>query len=247
MTSSDKVAEKCSDSMSGEGDFYHKNFIDPALYLMVGDPAGKTIYDIGSGNGYMARHFAKKGAKVYASDISTKLVNIAKKESKDLKIAYSVHDAVDFSNYKNNMFDVVTMNVVIHYVKDLNKLFDGISRILKNKGRFIFSNSHFLRPQYPYSEWVKGGSRGKNKLYIKLTDYLKQKEIETTHWLDESVKLVLYERPLKIFVNSMAKRKIYITQVEEIDPGDMGRDFSKKLQKSHHIPTFIVIGCRKFN
>lgn len=247
MTSYNKVAEKYSDSMSEEGDFYHKNFIDPALYSMVGNPMGKTIYDIGCGNGYMARYFAKKGAKVYASDISAKLVNIAKKKSKDLKIAYSVHEAIDFSKYENNMFDVVTMNMVIHYIKDLNKLFDGVSRVLNKNGEFIFSNNHFLRPQYPYSEWVKGGSKGEDKLYIKITDYLQQKEVKASHWLDESVKLTLYERPLKTFVNSMAKRNIYITQVEEIDPGDMGKDFSTKLQKSHHVPTFIIIGCSKFN
>ncbi len=70
-----------------------------------------------------------------------KLENVseAKKKSSELDISYKCHEALDFSQYKDEMHDVVVMNMVIHYIDDLDKLFAGIARVLKNKGTFVFS------------------------------------------------------------------------------------------------------------
>ena len=74
MTDYDNVAKQYSDSMSDKGDFYHRTQIDPNVYKIIGDPKGKIIYDLGCGNGYIARNLVKKGAKVFASDVSSELV-----------------------------------------------------------------------------------------------------------------------------------------------------------------------------
>jgi ubiquinone/menaquinone biosynthesis C-methylase UbiE len=233
--------------MSEEGDKYHRDFIDPGVYKMVGDPKGKRIYDIGCGNGYMARHFAKKGAQVFASDISFELIKIAKSKSANLNIKYFNHPATEFDNYKKEEFDAVTMNMVIHYIKDLDKLFSGISSILKDKSVFVFSTNHFFRPSYPYSEWIKGKFNGKDKLFIKHTDYLTDKKVEKTSWLDSNVKMTLYVHQLNQLVNKMSENNLFTTKIEEIDTGDMGQKYSKELQQSHHIPTFMIIGARKIS
>ena len=84
MPDYDKVAKLYDKAMPDTGDFYHRTQIDPLMYAVIGDPKGKVIYDAGCGNGYIARNLAKKGAKVFASDISPKLIAIAKKKSKGL-------------------------------------------------------------------------------------------------------------------------------------------------------------------
>jgi ubiquinone/menaquinone biosynthesis C-methylase UbiE len=245
MSVYDKFADKYSTSMGERGDFHHKTSIDPQIYSIIGDSKGKTIYDIGCGNGYIARKLAKDGAKVFASDSSEKLINIAKEKTKDLEIQYSVHDATNFSSYKNNFFDCVIMNMVIHYVKDLDKLFKGINRVLKDNGVFVFSTNHFFRPDYPYSEWVGGSIKNKKQLFIKVTGYLKQTVINVISLWDNKTKLTIHKRPLNFFVNKLSKYGLYVFKVIEPESIGFAKDFSKDLQNSHHIPTFIIIGAIK--
>ena len=140
MSDYDNVAKQYSDSMSDNGDFYHRTQIDPNVYKIIGDPKGKVIYDLGCGNGYIARNFVRNGAKVFASDISSELVKLAEKNSSGLDINYSVKDALDFNGFTDNQFDVVVMNMVIHYIKNVDALFKGISRVLKKGGKMYVSD-----------------------------------------------------------------------------------------------------------
>jgi ubiquinone/menaquinone biosynthesis C-methylase UbiE len=245
MSSYDNFADEYSSSMAEEGDFHHRTSIDPQVYSMIGDAKGKYIYDIGCGNGYMARKLANQGAKVFASDLSEKLIKIAKEKSKGLDIQYMTHDATDFSSYKDNFFDCVFMNMVIHYVEDLDKLFAGVNRVLKKGGKFVFSTSHFFRPGYPYSEWVEGDVNGEKRLFIKVTGYLKPYDSKVISWWDNKTELRIINRPLNMFVNKMSEYGLYTSRIEEPESVGFAKDFSKELQGSHHIPTFIVIEATK--
>jgi 2-polyprenyl-3-methyl-5-hydroxy-6-metoxy-1,4-benzoquinol methylase len=243
----DKFAKQYSDSMSEEGDYFHQTQIDPYIYEIVGNPKGKVIYDIGCGNGYMARHFAKLGAKVYASDASAWLIEHAREKSTGLDITYSVRDALNFDGFEKSMFDAVVMNMVIHYIKDLDKLFAGIEGVLKEGGIFAFSTNHFFRPDYPRSEWVVGKVDYKDILFIKVTGYLKkEKRIVTSGW-DNKTKMALYNHPLNELVNTMSKHSLYTFKVEEPESVGFAKSYSEELQKSHNIPTFITMGARKFS
>lgn len=232
--------------MSEKGDYFHRTQIDPYVYFIIGDPKGKIIYDIGCGNGYMARSLAKRRAKVFSSDLSKNLVEEARVKSKKLDIQYAVHDATDFSLYQPDYFDIVIINMVIHYIKDLDKLLKGISKVLKKGGVFVFSTNHFFRPLYPCSEWVKGKIDDREKLFIKVTGYLNRGKRVTTSLWDNKTKLTIYNRPLGELVNKMSRNKLYTFRVEEPESIGFATSFSKKLQKSHHIPTFLIIGVKKF-
>lgn len=144
MSSYDKFAKQYSDSHGEDGDYFHQTQIDPAIYKIVGNPKDKTIYDLGCGNGYISRNLSRNGAKVYASDISKGLIEIAKEKSGGLDINYSVRDGIDFGDYQNEQFDAVVMNMVIHYIDDIDTLFKEISRVLKPNGILAFSTNHFF-------------------------------------------------------------------------------------------------------
>ena len=247
MADYDDVAQQYSDAMPDEGDFYHRTQIDPLVYSVIGDPKGKVIYDLGCGNGYIARNLARKGAKIYASDISLKLIEIAKKKSKGLDISYSIHDATVFDEYKDGMFDVVVMNMVIHYIKDLRKLFKGISRVLKKGGIFVFSTNHPFRPAYPYSDWTVEKLNGRDTLFIKVTGYLKNESREGVCWCDNKTKLHMYNQPLHDLINTMSKYSLFTFRLEEPRGDGFAHAFGKELQDSHYIPTFIIIGAKKLS
>lgn len=246
MSTYDNVAKQYSDSMGEKGDYYHRTQIDPMLYKMIGSVKDKIVYDIGCGDGYIARKFAKEGASVTASDISKGLIKIAHEKSKELSIIYSIRDATDFSGFADEQFDVVTMNMVLHYIEDLDKLFREVSRVLKKGGIFAFTTNHFLRPNYPYSEWLKEDLNGKETLFIKVTGYLTREIRKGKCWLDNKTDLVMYNQTLGDLVNTMAKYHLYTFHVEEPEGDGFAHDYPEELRNSHHIPTYIGLGAKKF-
>jgi len=231
--------------MGDTGDDVHQIQIDPYIFQIIGDPKGKVICDLGCGNGYMARIFAQKGAKVFASDISEDLIEIAKTKSKNLDIRYQVHSADDLSDYEDKSFDIVVMNMSIHYLNDLTKLFSEINRVLKIDGIFAFSTNHFFRPNHPFSEWVLGKIEEKDKLFIKVTDYLEKRENKVLSGWDNKTTLSVFNHSLNEMVNGMSKNNLLTFKIFEPEPINAGLDFSEELQKSHHIPTYLIIGAKK--
>src|SRR5215211_149204 len=51
-----------------EGDRWHRTLIDPVLERVLGDVEGVRVLEVASGNGYLARRFARRGARVTAGD-----------------------------------------------------------------------------------------------------------------------------------------------------------------------------------
>lgn len=247
MADYDTIAKEYSESMGEQGDFYHKTQIDPFIYEIIGNPKGKVIYDIGCGNGYIARNLAKKGARVFASDISSELIKIAKDKSKNLDITYSIQDATDFTGFRDEQFDVVVMNMVVHYIEDLDKLFKDISRVLKKSGILALSTSHPFRPGRPYADWEKGKLNNKEVLFIKVTGYLLRGGRVGTCWCGDKTKLKLFNHPISDLVNVMAKYGLYILRMYEPESQGFAGSFPEKLRDTAHIPTYIIFGAVKSN
>lgn len=245
MATYDQFARQYADAMGEKGDYFHRTQIDPCIYRILGDPKGKLIYDVGCGNGYMARNLANKGARVFASDVAPELVKIAVDKSRGLAIDYSVRDGADFTGFRGSQFDVVVMNMVIHYLRDLDQLFAGVAKVLKNGGKFIFSTNHFFRPNHPYSDWVKGKIGFEEKLFIRVTNYLEEYPVRVKSWWDEKTELTIINRPLGSYVNTLSKYSLLVEKIEEPESIGFAKAFSEKLQKSHHIPTFIIFGTVK--
>ncbi len=67
-------AEAFSDLIDGEGTPHHRKILNPCVEVLLGDVVGKKLLDAGSGEGYLARYYAKKGADVIAIDLSQRLI-----------------------------------------------------------------------------------------------------------------------------------------------------------------------------
>lgn len=243
----DRFATEYSDVMGDKGDYFHRTQIDPYVMEILGEVKNKKIYDLGCGNGYLARKLAQAGAEVWASDVSEKLVEIAKARKGSERIKYAVHDGTDFLMYREGQFDAVVMNMVVGYIKELDKLMQGVAKVLKKGGKLVFSMPHFFRPMYPYSEWVKGSLDEKEILFIRVTGYLKEeaRKAESVYG-SVAAKLTLYNRPLGRYVEAMAQHGLHIFQIAEPESRGFAMQFTDKLQKSHHIPTFLIVGAKKF-
>lgn len=210
ITTFDDLAAEYDTSMGNEGDYNHQHTIDKALFTLVGEVHQKTIYDMACGNGYVARRFIREGAKeVLASDISQKLVEIARTKYNSGGITYTCNAAEEFSKIPQNYFDIVTMNMGIQYVKDLDALFAGVRDTLKDKGRFIFTCDHPLR------NVARVAMGTKLDLPTEYESYLNQAEKTEDNKWDSNIELSMYRRPFGEYINSLAKHGLLVSGICE--------------------------------
>jgi tRNA (uracil-5-)-methyltransferase TRM9 len=113
---------------------------------------GQKILDLGCGNGLLIPGVMSKGAVYTGSDISNKLIAIAKKrykkEVKEKKVRFVIADAVKLP-FKNNSFDMAVSFSVLHHIpsEDLRiKFFKEINRVVKPGGMAVVSVWNLLNP-----------------------------------------------------------------------------------------------------
>ena len=140
----DDAAESWVDFVRMGKDYYRDELNNPAAFRLIGNVKDKLVLDLACGEGYNTRILAGKGAKVVGVDFSTKLVQLAKTEEakKKLGINYYIADAADLSRFPNGHFDLVTCFMALQDIKDYRKAVSEVVRVLKNRGRFVFSIPH---------------------------------------------------------------------------------------------------------
>ena len=148
-----KNARFWDDRMGDEGNDFHSLLIRPAAERLLDIKADETVLDVACGNGIFSRRLAQLGAQVVAIDFSETLIDLAKARSKENseRITYQVMDANDGDQLLSlgaGRFDAAVSNMALMDMATITPLLESLSRLLKPKGRFVFSFSHpcFLPP-----------------------------------------------------------------------------------------------------
>lgn len=103
----------------------------------LGNIRGKKILELGCGAGEASVYFAKKGANVVATDISSEMLNVVKKVAQ--KHGVSLHTKQSYSHeisFEDNTFDIVYAANLLHHV-DIESTVKEVYRILKPGGIFV--------------------------------------------------------------------------------------------------------------
>lgn len=119
---------------------YHSYYEKPAMYKLVPDLAGKKVLSIGCGSGEDISYLKKLGAQdAVGIDISSGLINIAKKDHPECEFKVMDMEQLDFPE---NTFDFVYSSLAIHYIEDWTKVFSEVYKVLKPNSIFQFSCLH---------------------------------------------------------------------------------------------------------
>lgn len=247
-TSFDNFAEAYDKANGDTGDYTHKNTIDPALFECVGNVKGLKVYDVACGNGYNARRIAKEGAnEVWASDLSLELIKIAstKYENPNSKIKYLMCDATDIKDLQENYFDLVIISMAIHYVENLDKLFNNMNKILKRGGRIVFVTNHPLAnlsrldigaPGYDLEKALQRAKR-----------YLESYSEQTINLWNKQQELTIYRAPISLMVNTLVKNGFLVDKM--IEPQTTTNYANNNLEAPKNamtpIPIFYALGATK--
>ena len=127
-------------------------------FNLLGELAGKSILDLGCGEGFYTRQFIEKGAaRVVGVDISPKMIELARQQEarEPLGIEYIVCDVLELG--KIDSFDLVVASYLLNYAQtkeQLLKMCQSIFANLKPGDRFVSvnDNSEQLSESYLISE-----------------------------------------------------------------------------------------------
>jgi ubiquinone/menaquinone biosynthesis C-methylase UbiE len=154
----DHAAEEFAGLYAEGEEFYHKHIITPCLMDLLGDLEGKTILDLGCGEGHLDRYLAgqTRSIRVIGVDASENMIRIATEKSQDLadRLHFQQADASDLAGIPSKSFDVAICHMALMDIKDYRQAIREASRTLKPQGVFVFS---ILHPCFhtPGSDWVK--------------------------------------------------------------------------------------------
>lgn len=140
------------------------------LLQELGDLRGKSVLDVGCGEGYFSRLVKRLGAEsVMGVDLSEKMIDIAKrKEAREgLGISYACKDLTQL-DLPGQRFDVVICSFVLSLAGStatLLKMFKSIFAHLKPGGRLHVADDNLELPpemfhiakQYHFTKRVEGG------------------------------------------------------------------------------------------
>ena len=96
----------------------------------------KTVLELASGTGLIAKHIVNAAAHIEATDASAEMILEAKRDNQSAKLHFSVQDMFRLP-YANQSFNVVIVSNALHIVPQPEKALDEIRRVLKDGGVLI--------------------------------------------------------------------------------------------------------------
>ena len=96
----------------------------------------KTVLELATGTGLIAKHIVNAAAHIEATDASPEMIAEAKRDNHSAKLHFSVQDMFRLP-YANQSFDVVIVSNALHIVPQPEKALQEIQRVLKEDGVLI--------------------------------------------------------------------------------------------------------------
>ena len=96
----------------------------------------KTVLELATGTGLIAKHIVNAAAHIEATDASAEMIAEAKRDNRSAKLHFSVQDMFRLP-YANQSFNVVIVSNALHIVPQPEKALQEIKRVLKADGVLI--------------------------------------------------------------------------------------------------------------
>lgn len=130
---------------------------------------GKHVLDLGCGYGWHCKFAAEQGAEeVLGLDLSIKMIEEARKRNTGNQIEYRVCGIEEYE-YPEHAWDCVISNLALHYIENIEKIFQNVYRTLKQGGIFLFNIEHPVFTAGVLQDWIY--TEEGNPQYWPIDDY----------------------------------------------------------------------------
>jgi SAM-dependent methyltransferase len=227
--------------LNPDGWVYNEHLEMPATFELLGNLKNKKVLDIGCGAGIYAKEMTKRGAKVKGFDLSPKMLEIAKKENPNLDLKKGSFYKIPFKE----KFDIAVAPLVIDYAENWDKVFRQVSKILKNKGYFIFSSGN------PVTE-VTTKQNKKNPLVREFKGYFDERKISKP-WRNilhkkqvKDVLMPIHHKTYETVIKTIVRNGFEIVDYKDCYPLKKSKKlWPKEYEFLTNVPYFCVWKLRK--
>ena len=203
-----KKMSRSRDGLSAAGEWHQLKPLFPSL-------RGKAVLDLGCGYGWHCAFAADQGAEqVLGLDLSKKMIEEAKKRNAKKQIEYRVCGIEEYE-YPECMWDCVISNLALHYIEDIEKIFQRVHRTLKSGGVFIFNIEHPFFTAGVGQDWIY--SEAGTPRYWPVDNYFTPGE-RSTHFLRCNV--VKQHHTLTQILMGLLNNDFELKAVEEAKPSE---------------------------
>jgi SAM-dependent methyltransferase len=209
----------------------------PIIDELFGDVQHKDILDLGCGDAGFGKELLNRGSESYTGvEGSEQMADTARKNVAGKK-GTILHESMESYHYPADTFDIVTSRFAIHYVPDIQELFQQIHKSMKENGKFVFSVQHPLTT----SSFVSKKTGDKRGNWI-VDDYFLEGERKEP-WIDRVV--VKYHRTIEQYFKTLTACGFTVTDLREGTPVREHFSSEDEFTRRQRIPVVLVFSCSK--
>jgi len=230
-------------------DTYHEKVILPNLLRLVEPQKGDHMLDLATGQGFIARALAEKGASVTGIDISKELIALAIKKG-GTNVTYGVGSAEDLSGFTDETFNKAIIVLAIQNIEHVRAVLAEAFRVLKNGGTLHIVMNH---PTFRIPKCSGWGYDEKEKVQFRRVDqYLSEsrEEIDMHPGMKDSPQTVSFHRSLQYYMKALFKAGFVVDRFEEWishKDSDSGPRAKAENLARKEIPLFLYVRAKKNN
>lgn len=220
------------------------HYIMPYTLQKLGDVKGKTILDLGCGEGGYSREIAKRQAEVTAVDCNEYFIEYAEKKAEEekLDIVNKICNSNHLCNIEDETFDIVLCSMMLMDCEDLLGTLKEVHRVLKTNGMLFAS---VLHPCFTGKNVRSEKFDNDTKRLVTIEDYYQPTEWEGNLSKDIKQKVVWRHRTLQEYVKAIIYAGLTITDLNEPKPTEEQARLSKRIAWLKKIPMVMFIEAKK--
>ncbi|HEV8389986.1 MAG TPA: class I SAM-dependent methyltransferase [Dongiaceae bacterium] len=248
----DENAEQWVRQVRAGWDRYREDFNNPMFLAFLPELAGRTVIDLGCGEGRNTREFARRGARLTGIDVSANMIEaaIAAEAQEPLGISYRVLSFSDLRAYTDDSFDLALSTMALMDGPDFAGAAREAYRVLRPGGGFYFSVLHpcFVTPM---QKWIL--NEAGQEIGFRVGEYFSD-DVHIDRWRfkaapEESGELFAIPRfphRMETYINGLAGAGFRILKMQEPRPSeDMVATLPRLARLRRHIPIFIYFAAEK--
>lgn len=160
---------------------------------------GKTVLELATGTGLIAKNIVNAAAHIEASDTSAEMIREAKRRNHSAKLYFSVQDMFCLP-YADEPFEVVIVSNALHIVPQPEKALAEIHRVLRDDGVLI-------APTFTHAENSFFGNS--KAFFLKLAGFPLH-----SRWMSEEYLCFLQQNGWTVRKSAVLKASFPLTYVE---------------------------------
>ncbi len=214
-------------------------FLDTWMLEALGDVSGKSVIDIGCGEGRFCRLLSELGADVTGIDLTEALIEQARSVGSKRE-TYLVGDAEDLVEVRDDSFDLAVSYIVFVDLVDYSGSIREAYRVLRPGGRFIVCNLHPMRTAVKSVDgWISDRS---GKLFYPVDNYTEEGEREFLWWGGPFINM---HRMLSSHVSAFLDAGFVVEGLYEPVPSDAQLAEHPEFDDELRVPNFIIYVLKK--